>query len=214
MSENSEFSLNIRNSRVQDWDLVLGPIPFELEKHCEKDEDYQLAYKEAKRRYLIQLANKKVREDAAKGLFDGQHFKISEMIPKTQNRGRMITVSLPEGDISSQVTSINKKLFKMKFLGKGTKWVFEQRGTDDQTKNTGLHIHIVAPRTKKYPNEIIRDMSTQLSVAQNFINIIDVVMEDADKYLLGEKKGAKKQARQVYDDKMRSEFSIEKFYQK
>lgn len=215
MSENSEF----KNSRVQDWDLVLGPIPFGLDDNDENDEFYKLAYKEAKRRYLISLANRKVKEDAANGLFDGKQFKVSEMTRQTQNssRGRMITISLPhidEENITSSVAFYNKKLNKMKFIVQGSKWVYEQRGDSEANKFTGIHIHLIMPRTKKYPNEISRDMSKQLNVANNFINIIDVRLEDADKYLLGEKKTTKKQLRQKFDQIMRSQFNIEQFYQK
>lgn len=212
MSENSEF----KNTRIQEWDLVLGPIPFDEELHDEHDEFFESAVKEAKRRFMISLAMKKVRHDAASGLYDGTAFKVSEMIQNTQ-KARMITVSLPPfspNEISDRVSFYNKKLTKMKFLVTGTKWVYEQRGDSDETKYTGIHIHIIAPKTKKFPNEIIRDMSKQLNISNNFINIIDVRLQDADNYLLAEKKGAKKQSRQKYDIIMRTEFNIEKVYLK
>lgn len=215
MSENSEKQFRAS----MDWDLVLGPIPFEDESFNDNDEEFKSALKEARRRLLISIARKKVLQEAADGMYDGKTFKVSELLGKTQNRtkSRLITLSLEPfspNEIPDRVKFYNSKINKIKFLVKGTKWVYEQRGECDESKFTGVHIHILAPKTKKYPNEIIRDLSMNLKVAKNFIHIIDVITEDADKYLLGEKQGSKKQLRQKYDAIMRSEFNLEKFYLK
>jgi len=214
MSENSEISTRVR----MDWDLVLGPVPFIDDDISIYEEEIESALKEARRRLFISACKKKVYEEAASGKYDVETFKVSEHLVKPQKiKSRLITVSLepfPPNEIPDRVKFYNSKINKIKFLVKGTKWVYEQRGDSDETKFTGVHIHILAPKTKKYPNEIIRDLSTHFKISKNFINIIDVITEDADQYLLGEKKGSKKQLRQKYDDIMRTEFFLEKFYLK
>lgn len=208
------------NSEIRDADHQNGlvddlPLPDEFDKILMQALGNNKAYTEALHRRKVQLLMKHhIDRQLREGVHDTELYKYSEMLKKEgENKPvRFITLSLSGDNVLECVDYWNKYFQSRKWLPKGTKWVYEQRGDNDQTYLSGLHIHVIMPRTKKKPSEIIRDIHEQTQLAKNFIDIRDRTSDHCEKYLFTEKKPVYKKTRQVYDAKMRSEFKLKSFY--
>lgn len=214
MSENSEIAK--MSTRADEGVTVLDPLEI-LEAHLKKCGTAKQAYDDMLKRQMSIALKAKVMAELKSGIHDVGPFKFSEELRKN-DKSRMITLSLPpitSKNISETVDFYNKIIMSRKFLTKGTRWVYEQRGETKETYLSGLHIHILAPKTKKYPNEIARDLATPTGLAANFINVIEVNTVDCYGYLIDQnKKEEYKKRRIIFDNIMRTEFKIQNFYLK
>lgn len=179
----------------------------------------QKAYREALHRKKVSMLMKhRITEEMLEGKHDTATVKYSEYAKKDQENQavRFITLSLPPTDppgIPKLIEFWNDYIKSRKWLRK-VSWVWEQRGEDEKTYLTGIHIHVVTPVTKKHPHEIIRDINAQTKLEKNFIDIQARTAGHCFNYLLTEKKPEYKKLRQKFDEKFRSEFNLIKIYSK
>lgn len=193
-----------------------------------KGEMVNRIYNDAVRRQLTTLIMSTVQQEIRNGYWDTPVYNFSAMQIERDGRSTRgsdkfvkathwaITLSLPdEADKVHQISEINRKIKKLKFLPSGTKWVIEQRGDSDLTMGSGMHVHIVSPKYLTKPkSEIVRDLSRSLGLASNFVNVLARKYDEAIKYITEPKGTLEKRQKQVYDIKMRQLYGFLDIYEK
>jgi hypothetical protein len=215
MSENSEISIE-SPTRAPGWPNVNTCINEAIKSH-----EYTLSslaftkkcYDEALRIRLRSMMKKVIDQEIIDGVHDNPDWKFSEMAKKSKSESRMITISLPD-NVYDKLEEFNKIIRTRKFLMKSTMWVYEQRGDNEDNMGKGLHIHILCPRTDKYPVEIKRDLAKPFNITKNFVHIRDIDTDIGKNYLLGGKQEESKKIKMYYDKVMRAKYHIEEYYTK
>lgn len=225
MCENYEISLRTRTlsnctcrecGEYRDW-------------HRLKQESAQKAFQEQLHRVKTALMKKRVFEYLKEGHEDSSYCKFSELCVKHEENVsyRLVTISLDTSELFlpedkgyvnadrlvEMIDSSNARLRKLKFIPRGARWVFEQRGETVESIGQGLHIHIMFPVSKKPPNEIVRDIARPFKLKENFVHVATIPFHAANKYLTGDKQ-ISKMKKQEMDKIMRKENNIENIYVK
>lgn len=210
MSENSEIC-EFTNAQCAGLNCTCKTC---LERNLVVAKSNVKAYQEALNKVKVALLKQQVLDEIRSGIHDFGSLKYSEMLRKSEGEVRLVTISLDDkkfDDIKEAVDYCNRVIMKLKFIPKLSHWVYEQRGYDKETMGNGLHIHLIMPKTKKYPNEICRDLARPLQIAQNFVHVKTLPAEAAEKYLFGEKKDSKRD-KQRFDAVMREHYGLKDKY--